>query len=96
MNYYIIEELTPVEDARKDICDDGSPYTGKRDQVSEWAVAVGMAKFKIGQSVSEEELQKAIFEAVNQQNLDALVDMGLLTMTWDEKSGEPVYSAKRE
>ena len=96
MKHFIIQKHISIQKARKDICDDGvTPYKGKTDQISEWAAAFALSKFKINQRVSQKELEKAISEAVIQQTLDSMIQDGLVEAMWDEEKGDVVYRAKK-
>lgn len=91
-NSYEILSSASVEDARKDVCiDHVTPYTGELDQVSEWAMAVALSSFKVGDIVDAKILDEEINKAIIQQTLDDLHDKGLVEASWDEKLGEVVY-----
>lgn len=91
----IIVEHIPLETARKDIqFANREPYTGERDQISEWAVALALQNFEEGEEISEEEFEEACAAAVIQQTLNKLVDDGLVDMFWDD--GEPKYRITEE
>jgi len=75
---YVIEHIPFIEDSPKDICVDGTPYTGERDQISKWASAVALNNFKVGDEVTEEEMEKALRMAMAQQTLDSLCEKGMI------------------
>jgi hypothetical protein len=94
MDYYLVNEHPSIEDAPKDICIDGQPYTGGRDQITKWALAVALHSFELGQEISEEELALAVRDAMCQQTLDGLVEKGLIEALWSEEKNDIVYRAK--
>jgi len=69
---------------------DGKPVSDQNP--SEWAVSLALAPYKDGDVVRLSELEKAIEVAAIQENLDILVNDGMLFETFDEKSGEIVYN----
>jgi len=89
---FLVQSLPPIEGARKDINLDGGPYDpDDPEQCSEWAFAIALNRYKVGDFVAESELHQAIEEAKIQQVIDKLVDMGHMECVWDPESGEPAY-----
>lgn len=90
----IIQKHLSIEKARKDINYETKQHFDieKDDQiVSEWAMAIALANFKIGQKVSYEDFGKAVEEARLQQILDNMVDKGDIMMSVND-NGEIVYA----
>lgn len=91
----IVEAHEPsLKTARKDVCCDGTPFTGAAEQVSEWATAYALSRFKIGQEISIEEFHKALNEGLATQYMNSMVDLGLADAIWDETIGEVVIKFK--
>jgi len=83
----------PLETARKDVCyDTGEPFDPDSDDFSEWMIAHALAQYNIGDNVSSEDFNTKLHEARTQQILDDMVESGLIVMSWDPETGEPVYS----
>jgi len=96
-NYYTIQEKIDIASASKAKCfGSGKPYTGDLGQITEWAAAVALAKYKIGQSVSFTELTEAMEAAMIQQALLELSDKNLIDMSWDENKQDLVYQLTKE
>lgn len=94
---FIVIKRPPLEGARKDIChDSGEPYTDEPGQVSEWAMALALSGFKLGQEITIKELEEAIEEAVVQQALDDLVAAGLVEVLWNEEINDIVYRVPKQ
>ena len=52
------------------------------------------SNYKVGELVPYETFFKTLLEAQTQQELDHLVELGLIEAIWDEKQGAVVYRAK--
>lgn len=94
---FIVTEHTSLETARKYVCfDTGLPFDSKEGQVSEWAMAYALGRFKIGEEITFNQLGAAINEGLITQQLNKLIDLGLVDAIWDEKQGEVVFKAKNK
>ncbi len=80
---YCVNWKPDLETARKDKKVDGTPYTGKEGEFSEWAFAFAMSKFELGEKITIEQYEQAIMEGITQQALNELVTKGLIKETWD-------------
>jgi len=88
---YIIEFHVPIEGASKTHTTKGELYDPDNPKhISEWAYAVAMSKFEVGQVVTEEELNETLQSAKDEQTLLELVDKGWISMTFRE-DGEVAY-----
>jgi hypothetical protein len=95
-DFLIIPESCPIEDARKDIVyGSEEPFTGQRDQFSEWSFVAAFHRWNVGDRVPWDDFSKALIEMQTSQHLSDLVDKGLIDAIWDEKSGEVVFKAKQ-
>ena len=81
-DYLVVQGHIPIGTARKDICyGTKEPYEGEEDQVSEWAMAVALGQFKIGDKVTKEDFAKEVHNACIGQTLSDLVDKGLVSVS---------------
>lgn len=87
-----ITKHIPLESASKTHAPNGEHADDSNP--SEWAVAMAMANFEVDTDFEEEEFEKALHEAMVQQNLDAMVEEGLVEMLWDEEKQDFTYRIK--
>ena len=93
---FTITDHIPIEFTAKDIdSETGDPYDDSNDNhVSEWAIAVALGTYKIGETTTLEEFKKRALNAKIQQSFDRLWDLGLVEAVWDEKTNTVGYRAK--
>jgi len=92
----IIPEHIPLASARKNIIyDTEEPFLGQRTQFSEWAMIRAFSNYKVCERVPYEAFFKTLIEAQMEQELNHLVELGLIEAIWDEKQGAVVYRAKQ-
>ena len=94
MNTFVVTEHIPIESARKDI-DYGTnePFNFKnRDHISEWAMAVALSKFPIGNTVTMVEWRQAVCEALFDQEMDAQIEAGNAVAFWNERTSSLDYA----
>ena len=91
---YRIDYYPPIEGARKDLTPHDEEYDPDNiDHYSEWAYAIALREFEIGQEITEDEMREALELAKTQQVLDTLIEKGYIHMVWDEEQEEPTYYA---
>jgi len=87
---HVIDYHPPIEGAAKDRTVQGEKYDCDNiDHYSEWAYAIALREFEIGQEVTEDELREALELAKTQQVIDKLCEQGYVEMVWDGE--EPTY-----
>lgn len=86
----------PIEHASKTIdFETDEPYDSSNDKhASEWALAVALSTYKIGETTTLEEFKERVFHAKLQQDLDRMCELGLIEAVWNEKTCEIGYKAK--
>lgn len=85
-----INEHPDISQARKDLTISGEPYNRDNpEHVSQWAAAITLARYKIGEEVDEEEFCEYLSGAKTQQLLDSMVEEGTIVMTWN--NDQPAY-----
>lgn len=78
-----------IETARKDTDLNGNPL--EDGMVSEWAMAITLARYKIGEEVEQEELERQLEFARTQQILDKMIEDGLIDQVWSEEKQDFAY-----
>lgn len=86
MNEFVIEDTLNIEESSKDIdYATGDTYDENNEEhVSEWAMAVALSQFKLGQTITFKELHDAVTLAQLQQTLDRMVEKGVLEVYWED------------
>lgn len=93
--FVIIPEHIPLEKARKNIIyDTDEPFLGQRARFSEWAMIRAYSNYKVGDRVPFEEFFVTLVNAQTEQELDHLIELGLIEAIWDARQGCIVYRAK--
>ena len=88
-----IEYHLSIENSPKDV----DFNTGKRykhenkDHYSEWALAVVLARYNIGDTITIEEFNKQILKAKIQQFTDVQCEKGYVQAVWNEKLNDVGY-----
>jgi hypothetical protein len=94
-DFLIIPESCSIEDARKDVIyGSEEPFTGGREEFSEWAMVATFHRWNVGDKVLWDDFSKALIEMQTSQILSELVDKGLVDAIWDDTKGEVVFKAK--
>jgi len=92
----IIPEHIVLENARKNIIyDSEEPFLGQRAKFSEWAVIRAFSNYKVGERVPWAEFSKTLIEAQTEQELNHLIELGLIDAIWDEKQEAIVFKARQ-
>lgn len=93
--YVVITEHIPLAEARKNVIyGTEEPYLGKQETFSEWAMVAAFTNYQVGQAVDWDAFCKTLIECQTQQELNTLVELGLIDAVWDEKQCVTVYRAK--
>lgn len=81
------------EHARKDIdFTTNEPYNPDiQDHYSEWALSVAAHSFKEGELITEYQLRQEVAKCKLQQEIDKLVELGLVAAVWNEKTQSVGY-----
>ena len=90
----IIQEHFPIEKASKTLTLTGeliSDLEDKKGAVSQWATAVALSKFKVGQRVTIEEFSAELHKAMILQMTDELVQKGLIEEMYDSDLNDSVF-----
>ena len=83
---YIIEKKKPLSQCSKTHTSTGVPVSDE-NECSEWIVQYAIQKYNIGDEVTEEQLQKDIFDAKIIDTLNLMVEEGLIEELFDTEKG---------
>ena len=89
-----IHQRLSIEDAVKNICIDGEPYTGETGQVSLWAYAVATNYYNVGDKIKYEDFQERVQYAMGLQILENLLEKDLVICFWDPNVEEVMFEYK--